>query len=88
MLAVIASTCGVVALGYVVYVAPLLLAEIAVDAALVGAIYGRLRKRDMRTWLHTAVARTWVPALAVVRTVAILGWGLQRVAPGAASIGA
>ena len=60
LLVALAGCGGLVALSYVVYAAPALLAEVALDAALVGTIYRRLRKSDQRYWLETAVRRTWV----------------------------
>ena len=87
-LALVAVLSGVLALGYVVWAAPVLLAEVAVDAAVVGTVYRRLRKQDMGFWLDAAVNRTWLPASVVGVGAALLGWGLQWMAPEAASIGA
>jgi hypothetical protein len=78
---------GLIAVGYVVYVAPLLLAEVALDAALVSTFYGRLRREDTRSWTHSLVRRTWAPAAAVIATLAVGGFIMQLVAPGAVSIG-
>jgi hypothetical protein len=86
-LSLVAVFSGVIALGYVVWAAPVLLAEVAVDAAVVGAVYRRLRRQEMRSWLDTAVSHTWMPALVVTFAAALLGWGLQWVAPDAATIG-
>ena len=76
-----------IAIGFVVYSAPLLLAEIAVDAALVGGAYSRIRQRDVRHWGGTLLRRTWLPAAAVIATMAVAGYVMQRLAPDATSIG-
>ena len=67
--------------------APVLLAEIFLDAFLIGALYRRLRIPAKENWLATAVRKTWKSALI---TTALLGFGgaaLQYLAPGARSIG-
>ena len=45
------------------YAAPVLLAEVALDAALVAGIYRKLRKEDARYWLGSALRHTWLPAV-------------------------
>jgi hypothetical protein len=77
---------GFVAVAYVVYAAPIMLAEIAVDAAMVSAAYGHLRKGDMPR-AAGLLRWTWLPASMLVATLALAGWGLQMLAPGAKSIG-
>jgi hypothetical protein len=78
---------GVLALIYVVYGAPALLAEVALDAALVSTLYRRLRREDVGHWFGTVVRRTVVPALVLVAFMGLAGFGLQQVAPQATSIG-
>jgi hypothetical protein len=75
------------AMFYVVYAAPVLLAEIALDAALVTGIYRKLRKQDARYWLASALRRTWMPAAIVAICVSLAGVGLQWAVPSARSIG-
>lgn len=77
---------GVLAIFYVIYIAPVLLAELAVDAAMVSAAYGRLRKKDLASRVGV-VRRTWLPATALILTLAFAGWVMQLSAPGARSIG-
>ena len=87
---VIAAACvlgAAVAIGYVIYAAPLLLAEVALDAAVVSTLYRRLRKDDVSHWALTVLKRTWIPAVALVLFAAIGGYALQRIAPDARSIG-
>ncbi|MCA1556755.1 MAG: hypothetical protein LC747_08715, partial [Acidobacteria bacterium] len=60
---VVAITGAVVAMFYVIYIAPVFLAEILVDALLVAGLYKRLKKVEPRHWLHSCVRRTLVPVL-------------------------
>jgi hypothetical protein len=78
---------GLVALAYVIYIAPLLLAEVALDAALVSAVYRRLRHQDVRWWAASVFRRTWLAASALVIFTALAGFALHQVAPDARSIG-
>jgi hypothetical protein len=87
---VIAGVCvagGAIAIGYVVYAAPLLLAEVALDAAIVSTLYRRLRKDDVSHWAVTVLRRTWMSALALIVLAAIGGYAMQQIAPDARSIG-
>jgi len=86
-LAALAAAAGIVAVASVVYSAPVLLAEVALDAALVGTVYGRLRTEERRYWATTAVRQTWVSAVTLIAFMAVLGVALQRLAPGGVSIG-
>ena len=72
----------------IVSIAPLLLAELAVDAALAAGLYRHVRHLDrQRHWLTTALARTlWRFALVAVLTAAV-GAAIQWQVPGADSIG-
>lgn len=72
---------------FVVYSAPLLFAELLVDAALAASLYRRLRGIDARHWLETAVRHTFLPFLATAGFMTAIGWGLQVHAPEATSIG-
>lgn len=87
LLAAGCAAAGVVAVGYVVYAAPILLAEVAVDAAVMGALYSRLRKEDARHWSRGIVRGTWVAALVVVLSAAGVGFLAQRAVPDARSVG-
>jgi hypothetical protein len=75
------------AMFYVVYAAPVLLAEIALDAALVAGIYRKLRKQDARYWLGSALRHTWQPAAIAALCVWVIGTALQWAVPNARSIG-
>lgn len=88
-LAIAAAVAAVVlgAMIYVLYLAPILLAEVLVDGVLLVALYRRLKGTEPEHWLFGAVKRTWIPALVVVLTFFIAGTIFQRLAPEARSIG-
>lgn len=72
---------------YLIYSAPVLLAEVAVDGALSYALYRRVGNEDPRHWLGTALRRTALPFILCAVLVAGIGWGLQAAAPEARSLG-
>ncbi len=79
---------GLVAvLGIALAGAPVLLAEIFLDAFLIGALYRRLRIPAKENWLGTALRKTWKSALLTAILLGLGGAGLQYLAPGAHSIG-
>ncbi|BCS33109.1 hypothetical protein TBR22_A23350 [Luteitalea sp. TBR-22] len=78
---------GAIAVGYVIWIAPALLAEVMLDAALVTTMYRRLRPHDVQHWSVGVMRRTWLPALVVALCLSGAGYALQRVAPDARSIG-
>jgi len=82
-----AAFAGVIAVGYVVYLAPALLAEVVVDAVIVATISRKIAATERRDWTATVLRRTWLPATVLVAMLMIGGWGLQRIAPDARSIG-
>lgn len=72
----------------IVTVAPLLLAELVVDAALAAGLYRHVRNMDrQRHWLTTALARTLWRFGAVAILAAATGAAIQYLIPGADSIG-
>jgi hypothetical protein len=87
VIAVVVLLGAAAALFYVVYYAPLLLAEVALDAALVTGIYRRLRKQDARHWLESAIRHTWKPALVMLVCLVLLGIAIQWAEPSARTIG-
>lgn len=87
VIAVLAALGGIVCIGYVIYIAPMLLAEVALDAALVSAVYRRLRKEDVGHWTGAVFRRTWIPAAILVIFMFVAGYAAQRLAPEARSIG-
>ena len=72
---------------YVVYVAPMLFAELLVDGALSYALYRRIKAADSQHWLESAVRRTALPFMLTGVFVAATGAAMAAYAPGAHSIG-
>lgn len=88
LLALALIVAGVCASLYVVYAAPLLLAEILVEGVLLSGLYrGMKRARGGGDWLGAALRRTWLPVLLTLLTFSAAGYLLQRAAPRARSIG-
>lgn len=87
IVAVAAALGALLAVGYVIYAAPALLAEILLDGVLVTGLYRRVRGLERRHWLRAAVRRTFVPALVVALCFAVAGYALQLAFPEAHSIG-
>lgn len=87
VIAIVAAIGGIVCIGYVIYIAPLLLAEVALDAALVSAAYRHLRKEDVGHWTGAVFRRTWIPATILVVFMFVAGYAAQKIAPDARSIG-
>ena len=87
LLAAACGVCGLAAIAYVVYTAPVLLAEVALDAAVISALYRRLRSDQRGYWLSTVLRRTWAPALVLLIFAFAAGFALQQAAPEARSIG-
>ena len=86
LLALAAALAGLLAMGYIVWAAPALLAEVLVDAVIVSAVSKRLGTPH-RDWTATAIRKTWVAATLLVIMLGISGWALQKAAPDARSIG-
>lgn len=78
---------GVVAAVWVIYTAPVLLAELLLDVALVSGLYRRLRKLEPQSWLLVVVRRTWIPFTAVILSLVAGGFLMQSLVPEADSIG-
>ena len=87
LIALLALAAGLVAIGYVVWLAPALLAEVLVDAVIVSTVSRHVGLIERRDWTTTALRRTWLPALVIIVSLVIGGWALQKAAPEARSIG-
>ena len=72
---------------YVIYIAPVLFAEVLVDGALSYALFRHLRGQDPQHWLLSAMRRTVGPFLATALFLALVGAAMSAYAPGAKSIG-
>lgn len=71
----------------IVWSAPTLFAELFVDGVLSASLYRRLRGLHTQNWVVTAIRRTLWPFLTTALIVSATGWGMQRYAPQAHSIG-
>ena len=87
ILAIVALIGGLLASLYVVYIAPVFLAEILVDGLILGGLYKRVRHIERKHWLRTAVQKTLLPAILCVLFFGIIGGALQTLVPEAKLIG-
>jgi hypothetical protein len=87
VIAVALAACALAACLYVVWVAPILLAEILVDALLVAGVARGLKNAHGQHWLRSALRATWIPALIVFTFLALAGLVLEVAFPEAHSIG-
>jgi hypothetical protein len=87
VLALAAVLGGVIASFYVIYIAPVLLAEILVDGVLVVSLYKRVKRIQHTHWLRAAVQRTVLPALLVAAFFTVAGYLLQQAIPEAHTMG-
>ncbi len=72
---------------YVVYSAPVLMAELLLDGALATTLYRRLRVLETRHWLQTALRRTALPFGLTAAFLGAAGWAFHALAPQACSLG-
>jgi hypothetical protein len=72
---------------YVVYIAPVLFAEVLVDGALSYALFRHLRAEDRPMWISSAVRHTWLPFAITAVFLMAVGAAMSAYAPGAKSIG-
>ena len=88
VLVALAALCGgAMAVGYVLWAAPALLAEVLVDALIVGTVSKQMGLLERRDWTATAIRRTWFPATVMILMLVVGGWALQQAVPDARSIG-
>jgi hypothetical protein len=71
-----------------VMAAPVILAEVFLDAVVVTMLYRHLKTASKEHWLGTAVKRTWISALLIAGALSLLGLCLDGLAPSSDSIGA
>lgn len=72
---------------YVVYMAPLLMAELLLDGVLAATLYRRLRGLQTQHWLQTALQRTAWPFALTALLLGAVGAAFQWLAPHALSLG-
>jgi hypothetical protein len=88
IVAVVAAFAGIVAVGYVIWIAPTLLAEAIVNGAIAGQVYRGMRKHEDDFWTSQIFRRTIVSGVVVVLCAVAAGYAFNRIAPEARSIGA
>ena len=71
---------------FVIWSAPVLFAEILVDAVLAAGLYRRLRMLEPQHWMRAALKRTMLPFVLTTLTVSAAGFGMQAYAPEARSL--
>lgn len=72
---------------YVVYLAPVLFAELLVDGVLSYSLYRHLRGVEAPHWFMTALRRTVLPFCLTGIFLAVVGWAIGVYAPGARTVG-
>lgn len=72
---------------YVVYIAPVLFAEVLVDGALSYVLFRHLRGQDPRHWLSSTARHTAIPFTATAIFLVAAGAAMAAYAPGAKSVG-
>jgi hypothetical protein len=85
--AIVLAFGALIAVGFIIYSAPVLLAEVALDAGVMTTVYHRVRDKEVGHWTGAVLRHTWLPALVVVASVAAAGYLLQAAVPEARSIG-
>lgn len=68
---------------WVVWSAPVLMAELLVDAAIAGGLYRRMQGMQEQGWWRVCVTHTIWPLLGLLLFFVVLGWLAQELAPGA-----
>ena len=71
---------------WVVWSAPVLMAELLVDAAIVGGLYRRMQGMGAQGWWRLCLSHTFWPLLGLVVFFAVLGWSAQQLTPEAVSL--
>ncbi|MFT3668630.1 MAG: hypothetical protein QM795_08635 [Pseudoxanthomonas sp.] len=79
---------ALLAVGWVIWIAPALLAELALDAVLSAGLYRRLKRSpDGAHWLATTLRHTGRPFLAATFSLLVAGILMSLLVPGATSLG-
>jgi uncharacterized membrane protein HdeD (DUF308 family) len=87
VLAIVLAFSALIAVAFVVYSAPVLMAEVALGAGVMSGVYRSVRRHDDGHWVGAVWRRTWLPALLVIASVSVAGYLLQIAVPEANSIG-
>jgi cytochrome b subunit of formate dehydrogenase len=84
---VVAAFGGAIAIGYVIYIAPTLLAEAIVNGAVAGKVYHGMQKQDHEFWTEEIFTRTILSGVVVIVCATVAGYAFNKIAPEAISIG-
>lgn len=87
LIAIALAVALAIAAFYIIYIAPMLFAEVVVDGAISFAFYRYLRGHDPQHWLATAFKHTVIPFAVTAVFLALAGAAMTAYAPGARSIG-
>ena len=78
---------GIAGALYVLYLAPVLLAELVLDVLIVSNLARRFERIPPESWVRGALRHTFAPFLLVLFTVTAVGFLAEQITPGADSIG-
>ena len=88
LLPVLLITAGMlIAALWLIWIAPALMAEVAVDAALSAGLYRRLRHAEAGDWFFATLRHTWKPFLLAGVCAVIIGAIFDHIAPEATTLG-
>ena len=88
VLAIVVLVAGLLAILYIVYIAPILLTEVLVDGLLAAGLYKTVKGVDERGyWMTTVLRKTAIPAILALIFFSIAGFCVQKIEPKASSIG-
>lgn len=89
VLALIVLVAGLLAIFYIVYIAPILLTEVLVDGLLAAGLYKTVKGVDegRGNWMTTVLRKTSIPAILALIFFSIAGFAVQKIEPDASSIG-
>jgi hypothetical protein len=87
ILVLIAVICTLIVSVYLVVTSPVLLAELLVDGALLGAMSRAVNADQSPHWSRGVLRRTWLAATITAIVFGLVGFGIERVAPGARTLG-
>jgi hypothetical protein len=87
ILVLIAGVCTLIVSVYLVATSPVLLAELLVDGVLLGAMSRAISPDGPPHWSRAVIRRTWLAALMTAIVFGLVGFGIERVVPGAHTLG-
>ncbi len=78
---------SVLAMVWMVWIAPIMLAELALDVALSAGLYRTMKRVDADNWLHITLRHTLRPFAAAFVCAALVGGVMQWIEPQATTLG-